>query len=166
MESVGQLIPERLNDVNSLRQSIEKQRESVKNDSNLSAPSKLVLSTMFSSMTTFFEDLDAVQKEQSGDGEGQGGPGFQLAEIESFDAFSKKGRILELDLQGLVDPSLVSSGIVLPRVRFFQRNAMILRKQKSLGQTAYLGGLDGKVGNGSIGHPAAIVCHQSHDVGI
>ncbi len=91
MESVGQLIPERLSDVNSLRGTIEKQRDQIKNDPDIPAPSKLVLSTMFGSMLTFFEDLNAVQEDQSNEEIQENAPSFQLAEIESFDAFAKQG---------------------------------------------------------------------------
>ena len=93
MEAVGQLIPERLSNVNSLRSSIEKQQESIKKNPDTPAATKLVLGTMFSSMMTFFEDLDAVQENQSNSGNEDAGPGFQLAEVETFDAFAKSNSV-------------------------------------------------------------------------
>ncbi len=90
MEAIGQLIPERMNDVDSIRSMVEQQKEELKNDDSAPAATKLVVGAMFDSMVGFFDDLKKVQDDQESQGSEAQGPTMQFANIKSFDAFQKK----------------------------------------------------------------------------
>ena len=88
MEAVGQLIPARMQDVDSIRAMVNQQKADLSADGDVPPTTKLLLGTMLDSMVHFFDDLKKVQQNPDIDAENDA-PSFQFAKIESFDAFEK-----------------------------------------------------------------------------
>lgn len=89
MEAVGGLIQERISDLDSMKSLVEKQKEDMMSDSQATMADKLVVGTMFDTMLDFFSKVNDVQDTVGGESDDAGGPTFQLAEVETFDAFKK-----------------------------------------------------------------------------
>ncbi|MEM7782343.1 MAG: ABC transporter permease [Planctomycetota bacterium] len=90
METIGQLSSERMQDSMAMQDMIDRSKDQLKADQEISVANRLLVSTFLNSLEGMVDSIDALQTESDDTIEGPGGgSGFQFANIESIDVTRK-----------------------------------------------------------------------------
>jgi len=96
MEAASKLLAQRWQDTTETKKLLQEQKRSIQQSESLTAVNKLLLSQLFTTVEQLIDDVDEVTQQaedpaEAASGEDDGGAvGFQLAKIESFDAFASE----------------------------------------------------------------------------
>lgn len=95
LEAAGQLLAQRWQDTTETRKLLQEQKQSIQQSESLTAVNKRLLSQLFTTVEQWVDDVDEVTQQaedraEAASSDDDGAVGFQLAKIESFDAFASE----------------------------------------------------------------------------